>query len=295
MIPSSTQDTQLAPRRCFGFMFMFIFVLPPSSRKATVREVDLHRCFFRVSSHVLSQAVQMKMVDKIEMSLDDIIKQTKGSRARGGGGGGGGGGGRRGRGAGSSPRRGARRAQRAGGGGDVNSAWKHDMFDGVKKVGRGAIGNAGTTKLLVSNLDFGVSDSDIQELFSEFGPLKSAAVHYDRSGRSLGSADVIFERRADAIKAMKQYHGVPLDGREMNIQVATSELPVTSVRGGPRLSGVNYTQRPQTRFRGNRGAGSVRGRGSGRRGGRGGIRQATKTPTAEELDAELEAYVKEVK
>jgi len=48
-------------------------------------------------------------------------------------------------------------------------------------------------------------------------------------------------------------------GREMNIQVATSELPVTSVRGGPRLSGINYTQRPQTRFRGNRGTGSVRG------------------------------------
>lgn len=45
----------------------------------------------------------------------------------------------------------------------------------------------------------------------------------------------------------------------MNIQVATSELPVTSVRSGPRLSSVNYTQRPQTRFRGNRGTGSVRG------------------------------------
>lgn len=52
----------------------------------------------------------MKMVDKIEMSLDDIIKQTKGSRVRGGGGG------RRGRGAGGSPRRGARRSQRPGSG-----------------------------------------------------------------------------------------------------------------------------------------------------------------------------------
>jgi len=44
----------------------------------------------------------------------------------------------------------------------VNSAWKHDMFDGIKKVGRTTLGNVGTTKLLVSNLDFGVSDSDIQ-------------------------------------------------------------------------------------------------------------------------------------
>lgn len=274
------------------------------------------------------------MADKIEMSLDEIIKRNKPAR---------GGGARRGRGAAGAgatqrsnsnfPRRGGSAQRNTGrvaqGGivkrrsapgapparsplyarGDVNSRWQHDMFAGGRQLssGRGGIvSGGGPTKLLVSNLEYGVSDSDIKELFTEFGPLKSASVHYDRSGRSLGTADVIFERRPDAVKALKQYNGVPLDGRPMEIALATNDLTTAVPRSNPRVGGnSNFAQnRPQNRIGGGAGGGgnfraggAGRGRGGARggRGGRGGGARASKTvPTAEELDAELDAYVNKV-
>jgi len=185
----------------------------------------------------------------MDQSLDDIIKGSKGkfSLRRGGGGGrgakrggsggargtgrgGAGGNRRRSGGQGASPRGGVQKRGRANASsysrGPLPDVWSHDKFSEAPTTrnGGGGARGGGTGKLMISNLDFGVNDSDIHELFAEFGPMKKAAVHYDKSGRSLGTAEVVYERQSDATKAMKQYNNVPLDGETLRRVLAAGVI-----------------------------------------------------------------------
>ncbi|XP_012688393.2 THO complex subunit 4-like [Clupea harengus] len=274
------------------------------------------------------------MADKMDMSLDDIIKQSKrggggrggrGGRGRGGAGGGrgggvgrlgGAGGGFGGRGGGSGPMRnrpplsrGRSRPTPYNRPKQLPEKWQHDMYDnGFSSMGGGGGGGGGAGvetggKLLVSNLDFGVSDADIQELFAEFGTLKKAAVSLRQIwAEASETADVHFERRADALKGHEAVQtAFPLDGRPMNIQLVTSQIDTQQRRpmqglnrggGGGRRGGNEQEQSGGLRPEGGVAAEAVegprtRGPGRGRGGGRGDNKQQL---SAEELDAQLDAY-----
>lgn len=191
-----------------------------------------------------------------------------------------------------------------------DTAWGHDMYEGhaAANNGRSNRGSSGIetgTKLLINNLDFGVSNEDIKELFAEVGDIKRATIHYDRSGRSKGTAEVVFSRRRDAELAFKKYDNVQLDGMPMKIELIgtnmgndAAAIPPSanygnqngaSRRGGimGRLRGGNRGMRPQ----GDRGSGGSGGGGRGRGRGRGRGAERGEKVSAEDLDADLEKYM----
>ncbi|XP_057471536.1 THO complex subunit 4B-like [Actinidia eriantha] len=242
-------------------------------------------------------------MSNLDMSLDDIIKMNKKPGGRGGGAN------PRGRARNSGPGPARRLPNRSSNRTTPYSVekvqapettWKHDMFaeDVVAPApaypapgARVAAIETGT-KLFISNLDYEVSTEDIKELFSEVGDLKRYSIHFDRSGRSKGTAEIVFSRRRDAEAAVKRYNDVELDGKAMKIEIVGTNigtpaaLPPRSnglygdLIGAPRSQGKGGTVR---RSRGGAARGSSRG-------GRGRGRGRDEKVSAEDLDAELEKY-----
>lgn len=165
--------------------------------------------------------------------------------------------------------------------------WKHDLFDDNKnrnRVGQRNTGMNSTTTLLISNLDFGVTTNDIQELFEDVGAVRVARVHYDESGRSLGTAEVVFERRVDAIAAQNNFNSVNLDGRPMDIKLVGTSSDQSSNRFSLVNGGTNRNQRAG--LRNNIRANQMRTNKQQQND----TRRNKVEITAEDLDAELDAY-----
>jgi RNA recognition motif-containing protein len=111
-------------------------------------------------------------------------------------------------------------------------------------------------KLYVGNLTYGVSDSILEQLFSQYGTVQSAQVIQDRAtGRSKGFGFVEMDTEAQAQAAIEGLHDQEHEGRRLTV----NEAKPREDRGG----GGGYG--------GGRGGGGYGGGGGGRsRGGSGG-------------------------
>jgi RNA recognition motif-containing protein len=114
-------------------------------------------------------------------------------------------------------------------------------------------------KLYVGNLSFQTSSDDLQQLFAQAGTVESASVVEDReTGRSRGFGFVEMSSSEEGQKAIEQFNGKEINGRNLTVNEARPRENRGGGGGGGRGGGG---------FGGNRGGGGGYG---GNRGGGGG-------------------------
>ena len=85
-------------------------------------------------------------------------------------------------------------------------------------------------KMYVGNLSFQSTESDLESLFAQVGEVESVRIITDRdTGRSRGFGFVEMSEE-NAAKAIAQFNGTQLDGRELTVNEAKPQ--VKRERGG---------------------------------------------------------------
>jgi RNA recognition motif-containing protein len=88
-------------------------------------------------------------------------------------------------------------------------------------------------KLYVGNLSFQTSSDDLQELFAQAGTVESVSIIEDRdTGRSRGFAFVEMSSSEEGQKAIEQFNGKEVNGRNLNVNEAKPREERGSRGGG---------------------------------------------------------------
>ena len=76
-------------------------------------------------------------------------------------------------------------------------------------------------KLYVGNLSFQTTSGDLEELFSQVGPVESSSVVSDRdTGRSRGFGFVEMSTKEEGHAAIAEFNGREIDGRSLTVNEA---------------------------------------------------------------------------
>jgi RNA recognition motif-containing protein len=100
------------------------------------------------------------------------------------------------------------------------------------------------TKLYVGNLSFNTTENELQELFSQAGPVSEVTLMQDKfTGKSRGFAFVTMGSEADAQTAITKFNGQTVEGRPLTVNEARpreSRPPGGGGGGGGRGGGGGY-------------------------------------------------------
>ncbi len=92
-----------------------------------------------------------------------------------------------------------------------------------------------STKLFVGNLDFNVTENDLQDAFAAYGTVVETNLVTDRAtGRPRGFAFVTMSSPEEAQKAIDAMNGKELGGRALNVNLARPREERSGFGGGGR-------------------------------------------------------------
>src|SRR5204863_1233234 len=95
------------------------------------------------------------------------------------------------------------------------------------------------TKLYVGNLSFNTTETDLQDLFAQAGPVQEVTLMQDKfTGKSRGFAFVTMTTEADAQKAITEFNGKTVEGRPLTVNEARPRE--ARPPGGGRSGGGGY-------------------------------------------------------
>jgi len=99
------------------------------------------------------------------------------------------------------------------------------------------------TKLFVGNLDFKVTENDLQDAFAAFGTVTEANLMVDKmSGRPRGFGFITMSTPEEAQKAIEGLNGTNLKGRNVTVNEARPKEERTG-GGGRSGGGGDYGRR----------------------------------------------------
>lgn len=181
--------------------------------------------------------------------------------------------------------------------------WLHDRAPAVPRAVSNTNGAAtsASSKLIVSGLHYELTTKDLTQIFGQVGTLvREPLIRYDRSGRSSGVAIISYETAVEAAAAKERYDGKLAKGQPMSIEFhhappqqprgrrsasAPSSL-INRIQKPPLLDRLSRNEAPRKPAQEKSGTGPIRTK-------KGAARAPKKVKTAEELDMEIEQFMKD--